>query len=138
MTLLAYQIACAAHAGQVDKGGAPYIEHPTAVANMLTTEDEKIVAYLHDVVEDTPITLADLKAKGFSEVVLAAVDSMTKRAGEAYDTYLARLCANPLAVKVKIADMTHNSDITRIQKPTQKDFARIEKYKKTLELLESL
>lgn len=138
MTLKAYQIACDAHEGQFDKGGASYIEHPTAVANMLITEDEKTVAYLHDVVEDTPITLVDLKTEGFSEVVIAAVDSVTKRAGETYDNYLARLCENPLAVKVKIADMKHNCDITRIPRPTQKDFARVEKYKRTLERLKSL
>lgn len=133
----AYQIAVTAHKRQLDKGGHDYIGHPLAVAEMLMTEDEQIVALLHDVVEDTPITLQNLRKQGFSERIVKAIDCLTKRECETLETYLDRVKSNPLAVKVKIADLTHNSDIKRIPFPKEKDFARIERYKREKEFLSS-
>ncbi len=132
----AHQLAIAAHSGQVDKGGSPYINHPVAVAEALETEEEQIVALLHDVVEDTPITLEELLGRGFSRSVVEAVDCLTKREGEAREAYLARIKQNPLATVVKLADLRHNSDLSRIPFPTEKDFARVRKYQKEMEFLE--
>ena len=124
----AYELARKEHLGQVDKGGNPYINHPISVANLMSTDDEKIVAYLHDIVEDTKITLSSLYEMGFTDEIVFAIDSMTKRDNENYDDYIKRLCKSPLAIRVKIADMTHNSDITRIAVPVQKDYDRVKNY----------
>ena len=84
---------------------------------------------LHDVVEDTDVTVNDLKEAGFSDEVVSAVSTITKKAGEDYKEYLNRVKQNPIALRVKIADMEHNSDISRIPNPTEKDLNRLEKYK---------
>ena len=97
---LANEIAAKAHAGQVDKAGKAYIHHPLAVASFVETNDEKTVALLHDVVEDTPVTLSDLCDAGFSEAVVHAVDCVTKRDGEPLRDYLCRVKSNPLATAV--------------------------------------
>lgn len=131
----AYQIARAAHKGQVDKGGNDYIKHPIAVASLVKTEDEKIVALLHDVVEDTPVSLQNLREKGFAESIIEAVDCITKRNGETLESYLNRVKSNRISTVVKIADLTHNSDITRIPNPKQKDYDRLERYKQELAFL---
>lgn len=140
MTLLekAIEISTKAHKGQKDKAGKDYINHPMAVASMVNEDNEKIVAYLHDVVEDTNITLADLKEVGFDNDVIEAIDAITKRDGENYDDYIYRVSHNKIAKQVKIADMTHNSDITRFDNPSQKDIERCEKYKKKLKSLSSM
>lgn len=130
----AFKISYMAHKDQVDKGGAPYYLHPIFVALNMETEDQKIVALLHDVVEDTEITLDDLRQEGFSENIVDAVDAITKK-GEAYEVYLQKVKANALARAVKIGDLKHNSDITRLKNPTEKDIKRIEKYKKSLDYL---
>jgi len=135
MIRLAYSIAKTAHAGQKDKGGQDYFSHPLYVSSLVNTENEKIVALLHDVVEDTNITLDYLRDQGFSDDIIKAVDAITKRNSESYKDYLNRLCKNKLAVKVKIADMTHNSDIKRIPNPQQEDFDRVQKYKEKIEYL---
>ena len=137
VVLLALEVAKEAHKNQKDKGGNPYINHPIKVAEMLETEDERAVAFLHDIVEDTDITLEHLREYGFPDVILDAVDAMTKKPYEGYDGYIERLSKNKLAVKVKIADMTHNSDITRISNPTEKDTDRINKYKEKIEHLKN-
>lgn len=131
----AYQIAKAAHKGQVDKGGNDYIKHPIAVASLVKTEDEKIVALLHDVVEDTLVSLQNLREKGFAESIIEAVDCITKRNGETLESYLNRVKSNRISTVVKIADLTHNSDITRIPNPKQKDYDRLERYKQELAFL---
>ena len=131
-------IAEAAHRGQVDKAGAPYVAHPTRVAAALEDPLARCVAYLHDVVEDCPgWTLARLAAEGMPPAVVAAVDALTKRAGEDNEAYLARVLANPLAVRVKIADLRDNMDLSRIATPTRKDRKRLEKYKRMLPRLEA-
>lgn len=134
--LKAYNLAKSAHEGQVDKGGKPYIEHPVAVASLVFTDEEKIVALLHDVVEDTPITLNDLREQGFTAEVVTAVDCLTKRQDEILGDYLNRVKSNALATTVKIADLTHNSDIRRIPNPTEKDLARVTRYKKEIAYLQ--
>jgi (p)ppGpp synthase/HD superfamily hydrolase len=130
-------IAETAHAGQVDKAGAPYFAHPARVAASLAEPAARCVAYLHDVVEDCPgWTLDRLAAEGMPAEVIAAVDALTKRAGEDNEAYLARVLANPLAVRVKIADLRDNMDLSRISTPSGKDYARLEKYKRMLPRLE--
>lgn len=124
----AYALAKKAHLGQKDKGGNDYIEHPKAVASMMDTDIEKAVAYLHDVVEDTEISFDDLKEYGFPNQIIEAVKALTKQKNESYDVYIDRVIRDPIAKKVKLADMKHNSDITRIKNPSQKDYDRCQKY----------
>ena len=126
----AIEIATQAHAGQVDKAGQPYIAHPLRVMQSMSTDAEKIAAVLHDVVEDTPVTLDQLRGDGFSEEVLAAVDALTKRPGESRMDAAVRAKANSIARQVKLADNLDNQDMTRIDKPTAKDLERIEEYRR--------
>lgn len=128
----ALDLAAKAHAGQTDKGGNPYLQHPIFVANQMATETEIIVALLHDVCEDSPTTLVDLEKAGFPSEVLAAVQAITKVAGEDYSVYLDRVKANPVATKVKLADIAHNSDQSRLGTVTEKDRKRLEKYAEAL------
>ncbi|MOA26016.1 Bifunctional (p)ppGpp synthase/hydrolase relA [compost metagenome] len=93
---------------------------------------------LHDVVEDTAITLADLRNEGFSEAVLVAVDSLTKREGETYQAFIERAARDPIARRVKLADLAENSDLSRISEPSEKDLERIEKYRKATDYLTAL
>jgi (p)ppGpp synthase/HD superfamily hydrolase len=131
----AIAIAAAAHAGQVDKAGAPYILHPLRVMLRLQTDEERIVAVLHDVVEDCDWSLDDLRAEGFSAAVLRAIDSVTKREGEDYETFVARAAADPIGRRVKLADLQDNSDPTRMANPTDHDRARQEKYQRAIRFL---
>ena len=134
----AIEIAVQAHKGASDKGGAPYILHPLAVMHNLDTDDEKIVAVLHDVVEDTEWTFEKLLGEGFSVTVLDALRSVTKQDdGEDYFDFIRRAKTNPLGRKVKIADIRHNMDVTRIKVLGDKDVTRLNKYKKSLEILTS-
>lgn len=134
---LAIRVATEAHKNQKDKGGNPYIEHPKAVAAQVNNIEYKIVAYLHDVVEDTEITLDDLSGMGFTYRIVNSVRLLTKTDKLTYEEYLKRLKADDSARHVKIADLKHNMDISRIPEPTEKDQKKIEKYKKSLEFLES-
>lgn len=133
----AYEIAKRAHLGQVDKAGEDYIKHPEKVASFVETDEEKAVAYLHDVIEDTELTLEDLHEYGFSEEVIEAVDIITKKKGENYRSYLKSVKKNKLARAVKLADLRHNSDLTRLTKITEKDIERKEKYQKAIDFLNS-
>jgi (p)ppGpp synthase/HD superfamily hydrolase len=128
--MLEKAILCAvqAHAGQRDKAGAPYILHPLRMMMKMENEAEMIVAVLHDVVEDTPLTLDDLRAKGFSEEIIAAVDHLTCREGEKYDAFIKRVRQSPLAVRVKLADLEDNLDLRRLENVTERDIERIKKY----------
>jgi (p)ppGpp synthase/HD superfamily hydrolase len=134
----AIAIAAVAHEGQVDKAGAPYILHPLRMMLAVTTPEARMAAVLHDVVEDTAVTLADLRREGFPEAVLAAVGVLTKREGEDYEAFIQRVAPNPIAREVKLADLRDNSDLSRITEPTEKDQARIGKYRKAIEYLQSL
>ena len=134
----AIELAKQNHKGQTDRTGKPYIEHPLRVMNQMKSEKEKIVAVLHDIVEDTDISLNDLKNEGFSEEVVSAVECLTKQDGENYDLYIERISFNPLAVKIKLADLEDNRDLTRLPQVTDKDLERLEKYDKALEKLTRL
>ena len=134
---LALETATKAHKGQVDKAGKDYITHPIAVAEKVDTDAEKAVAYLHDVVEETDITLDNLKEMGFPDEIVAAVDCLTKRDGVPLSDYLLRVKGNALARTVKLADLAHNSDISRIPHPTEKDFRRVERYHREAAYLRS-
>ncbi|MFA6860066.1 MAG: HD domain-containing protein [Clostridia bacterium] len=134
---LALKIAIKAHANQFDKIGNPYIKHPVAVCNMLTDLKDKQVALLHDVCEDSSITLDDLKAYGFSFEVVSAVEAITKRKDEPYEEYIARVKKNKIATRVKICDIKHNQDPSRICLATEADRQRQEKYKRALIVLQS-
>lgn len=138
MLELAYETAQKAHKGQKDKAGKDYFLHPLYVSNLVNGEEAKIIALLHDVVEDTEVTLEDLRQLGFHSNVISAINAITKRSGEPYDEYIKRLSQNKLAVQVKLADLEHNSDLSRIANPTEKDYARVEKYKSTIEKLNKL
>lgn len=126
----AIQIAITAHNGQVDKANQPYILHPLRVMLSLEMEKERIVGVLHDVIEDTNITYKYLKCEGFDDEILEAIKSVTRYGDETYDEFINRVKLNPIAIKVKLADLEDNMKIDRIPNPTEKDYQRVEKYKK--------
>lgn len=123
-------IAVNAHQGQVDKAGKPYILHPLRLMFSRENEIERICAVLHDVIEDTYITLDYLRNNGFSEEVLTALDCLTRRSSESYDEFITRIINNKIACHVKLADLYDNMDLSRIENPTKKDYERVEKYRK--------
>ena len=133
----AIAIAATAHEGQVDKGGSPYILHPLKVMLRVNTLEERIVAVLHDVVEDCGVSLDDLRKEGFSEAVLMAIESVTKVPGESYETFVERAAHNPIGRVVKLADLEENSDLSRIAQPSWEDLERIEKYRRAIGVLRS-
>lgn len=124
----AIRIAVEAHAGQKDKNGQPYILHPLRVMARVLTDEEKIVAVLHDVLEDTPWTADQLQDRGFPSHILQALECVTKRTGEAYDDFITRSASNPIAIRVKIADLEDNMDLRRLPRITPKDQERLSKY----------
>lgn len=124
----AIEIATLAHAGQVDKAGACYIDHPLRVMNRLNGDLPRIVGVLHDVLEDSSWTAVELAAEGFSEEVLEALDAVTRRAGEEYDAFVRRAAGHPVGRLVKLADLADNLDISRIPEPTAEDITRLAKY----------
>jgi GTP diphosphokinase / guanosine-3',5'-bis(diphosphate) 3'-diphosphatase len=126
-----------AHRGQVDKAGKPYIEHPLRVMQGMDSDIARIVAVLHDAVEDSALTLEQLLEAGFDTDIVMAIDAITKRPEEVYDIYLERIMANPVALQVKIADMLDNMNIARIAEPTPKDWQRLEKYREILPKLQA-
>lgn len=133
---LALQIAKKAHEGQVDKAGAPYIDHPWRVSQKCDSYEAKIVALLHDTIEDTDVTPDYLLQQGIPEHLVEAVLSVTRTDGETYDDYVQRASQNPIGREVKIADLKDNMDITRLSYPlSEKDFERLNKYLKAYEFL---
>lgn len=132
----AIAIAAQAHATQIDKAGEPYILHPLRVMLAMSGDPDRIAAVLHDVVEDTSVTMAQLRDEGFSDEVLGAVDALTKRPGETRMDAAVRAKANSIARRVKLADNLENQDMTRIANPSDKDHARIEEYKRVRAFLE--
>ena len=123
-------LATNAHAGQFDRGGNPYILHQLKVMHYLKTTDEELqcIALLHDVIEDTDTTWDDLRAIGCTERVIFAVHALTKQPGQSYDQYKQEVMANKNAMRVKMADLRHNTDIRRLKGITEKDIARMAKY----------
>ena len=136
----ALKIAYKAHDGQVDKCGMPYIFHPFCVAEQLENEDEIITALLHDVAEDTDIGIDELKTEGFNEKIIQALTLLTRDSRMPYFDYVERIKGNEIARKVKIADLKHNSDRSRMEavfdEIDEKSEKRFEKYQKALEMLE--
>ena len=135
-TKKAMKLCYEAHKDQVDKSGLPYVFHPAHVAEQMTDEATTIVALLHDVVEDTDYTLEDLAAEGFGKEILEAVALMTHEDDVPYLDYVAKLKDNPIARAVKLADLAHNSDLSRIGEVDEETRERLEKYKKAMALLE--
>lgn len=135
----AFEIARAAHAKQVDKAGVDYINHPlTVAANVGENFSAIIVALLHDVVEDTGKTFDELRREvPLTDEEFAALKLLTHDEKIPYLDYVKRIATNKLATKVKLADLRHNSDITRIKNPAAKDFERVEKYRRALKILEA-
>lgn len=136
-TKKALRICFDAHKDQEDKSGMPYVFHPFHLAEQMKTEETTIVALLHDVVEDSDYTLEDLKAFGFSGAVTDAVALMTHADDVEYMDYVRKIKDNPIAKAVKLADLRHNSDLSRLDEVTEKALNRREKYLKAIELLES-
>ena len=136
-TKKAMKLCFEAHKDQVDKSGMPYVFHPFHVAEQMTAEATTIVALLHDVVEDTDYTLEDIAAEGFGKEILEAVALMTHEDDVPYLDYVAKLKENPIARAVKLADLAHNSDLSRIGEIDEETKQRLEKYKKAKAILES-
>ena len=135
----AISIAAEAHAGQTDKAAQPYILHPLRVMLAVTDPDVRIVGVLHDVCEDCPgWTFDRLRAEGFSERIIRALDSVTKRDGENYDDFVQRAGRDVIGRAVKLADLRDNCDLSRIAVPAERDFERIAKYRSAIARLEGL
>ena len=135
LTKKALKLCFEAHKNQYDKSGMPYVFHPFHLAEQMTTEETTVVALLHDLVEDTDYTIADLTEMGFPKAITEAIQLMTHGEGVDYFAYVAAIKENPIAKAVKIADLTHNSDLTRLDEVTEKALSRREKYQKALKML---
>jgi len=133
----AIQLAVEAHAGDTDKAGATYIRHPLRLMQQMETETERVVAVLHDVVEDTAYELDDIE-EGFGSDIREAVDAVTKRDGEDYEELIDRAAANPIARTVKIADLEDNMDITRLDSVDEDLGERLAKYHRSWERLTAI
>lgn len=123
-------LATTRHAGQFDRGGQPYILHPLKVMYYLKTKDEELqcIALAHDLVEDTDTTYEELEALGFTPRIISGIKALTKVPGETYEQYKRRVICNPDAIKVKMCDLRHNTDIRRLKGVSQKDLDRVAKY----------
>ena len=135
MTKKALKLCFAAHKDQTDKSGMPYVFHPFHLAEQMPDENTTIVALLHDVIEDTPYTLDELRAMGFNEQVLEALALMTHDKQIPYMDYVAKIKGNKIARTVKLADLKHNSDLSRLNTVDEKALQRIEKYRQAIALL---
>lgn len=131
----AIEIAARAHAGQIDKAGQPYILHPLRLMLAVKRPFERMAAVLHDVVEDTTVTIEELRAEGFPPEVLDAVLALTKTKGETRIAAAGRAAVNPIARAVKLADVADNMDLGRISHPTEEDFARLKVYEQVRAIL---
>ena len=137
MTKIALKLCFEAHKDQIDKSGMPYVFHPFHLAEQMADENTTIVALLHDVIEDTEYTLDDLRKFGFAEDVLSAISLMTHADDVPYMEYVVKIKTNPIAKAVKLADLKHNSDMSRLDRITQIDEERAKKYMQAIELLEN-
>jgi hypothetical protein len=135
LTRTAMTIAYRAHQGQLDKAGYPYIHHPLHVAEQMTEEYACAAALLHDVMEDTPITAQQLSAAGIPAPVLEALTLLCHNPDVPYLDYVRKLKGNPIARAVKLADLQHNSDVSRLGSLTPKDEMRLERYRRAVALL---
>ena len=124
----AIAIAVDAHSKQKDKAGKPYILHPIRIMLQMKSDTEMIVAVLHDAIEDTSWTLGDLRREGFSQEALNALEHLTHQEGQSYEEYIQRIKRNPVARKIKLADLRDNMDISRLDNLVEKDLERLKKY----------
>lgn len=136
LTKHALKLCFDAHKDQTDKSGMPYVFHPFHLAEQMNDEITTIVALLHDVVEDTPYTLSDLESMGIPAPALDAIRLMTHEKGIPYLDYVAQIKSNPIAKIVKLADLRHNSDLSRLDCVDECALARVEKYAAAIRLLE--
>ena len=137
LTRLASKIAYKAHEGQTDKAGVPYIFHPIHIAEQMDSEESCVVALLHDVIEDSDITL-EILSKYFNDDIIAALRVLTKKENDDYVMYIKRVKTNKLATKVKIKDLEHNRDLTRLNEVTDRDKKRSMKYWEAIRYLEDI
>ena len=128
----AIEIAVKAHGNVINKDGTPYILHPLRLMMNADGYPEKIVAVLHDTIEDTALTLQALIEKGFPTEIVDALDAVTKQEGEEYDAFIERIALNPLAVKVKLLDLYDNIDVTRLPELGESDLKRTKKYHRAI------
>ncbi len=138
MLATAIKIATQAHEYQKDLNGEPYILHPLRVMQNMETQEEKIVAILHDVVEDSSVILYELKKIGFSSTVINAIDVISRKKDETVNLYYHRIFNNKIAIKVKIKDLEDNMNLTRYTKIKKTELNRIEMYHKYWRQLKSL
>jgi len=138
MTKKAIKLMYEAHKNQVDKAGMPYVLHPLHVAEEMEDETRTIVALLHDVVEDSDITFEKLSELGFSNTVIESLKLLTHDDNIDYFDYIQKIGTNPISMSVKLADLRHNSDLSRLDKITNEDILRVEKYKKCINYLEKI
>ena len=136
LTKLALKICFEAHKEQLDKGAMPYVFHPFHLAEQMNTEETTIVALLHDLVEDTDYTIEDLVDMGFDKSITDAIALMTHADNVAYMDYVRAIKDNPIAKTVKLADLKHNSDLTRLETVDEKALSRREKYLKAIAILQ--
>jgi len=134
----AIRIAAEVHEGQLDKAGQPYVLHVLRVMMGCQSPDAQVAAVLHDVVEDSDWRLDDLRREGFSETVVEIVDALTRREGEDYFDFARRAASMPLGREVKRADLLDNMDIRRIADPSEKDWDRLKRYRRALDMIEGL
>lgn len=135
LTKKVMKIAYNAHLNQVDKSGMPYIFHPIYIAERMDDEESTIVALLHDTIEDSDLTICDLKMEGFSESVIKALECLTHDKNIQYEEYIQRIKDNPLAKKVKKVDLEHNSLLERLEIVDESVMNRLKKYEKAKEML---
>ena len=135
MTKKALKLCFEAHKNQIDKTGMPYVFHPFHLAEQMDDEISTVCALLHDVVEDSEMTLEGLSEMGFPEEVLEVLSLLTHAEGVPYMDYIREIKKNPIAIKVKLADLKHNSDLTRLDKVDKWAIKRNQKYKEALEIL---
>lgn len=136
MTKKALKLCYTAHNGQVDKSGMPYVFHPFHLAEQMEDENTVTVALLHDVIEDTEYTISDLEKMGFPREVIEALSLLTHDDNVPYMDYVEKIKGNEIAKKVKLADLAHNSDTTRLDEINDKVIQRVEKYKNAIAILE--
>lgn len=135
LTKKALRLMYDVHKDRVDKGGLPYVFHPYEVAEQMNDEISTCVALLHDLIEDSDLTLEYLESAGFPKEVVEPVGLLTHRPNLPYLTYIERLKCNPIAVKVKLADLQHNLDVSRLDNPSTDDYYRLNKYKEARRVL---
>jgi len=126
------------HKGQFDKGGLPYIEHPLRVMNGVESIDEKVVAVLHDVLEDCDVSKEELIEEGIPDYLVNKLEILCREKNEKYFDYIDRIKADPITINVKLSDLKDNMNLERLKEVTWKDLKRLEKYKKAKEILEAL